>query len=169
MFTSVQPLHFIERSIKFWYTTKYRLIYKMCVCIYSDGWVTSSLTRLTQPRRQKRWIFDDSVFNNTMRTIVHPVLYIIIYVYSIWAQCMYTIDNPLQGIKSHPIWKKYVEKRHTKYIELRDSQLLPGNKWSDYLLMNFTQLKVTITIMNMLSQYSVCKVTHMGDQYNRTN
>ena len=95
--------------------------------------------------------YRDALFQNTMRTVA---IQVIICTYSIWLKSVYTSENPLEAIKSQLIWDMFVGNKNREYLQLKYPQPLPENKWPNYLLMNFTRLKVnnTQTIMIMLKQ-----------------
>ena len=86
-----------------------------------------------------------------MRTVA---IQVIICTYSIWLKSVYTSENPLEAIKSHLVWNMFVGNKNREYLQLTYPQPLPENKWPNYLLMNFTRLKVncTQTIMIMSKQ-----------------
>ena len=79
---------------------------------------------------------------------------VIICTYSIWLKSVYISETPPEAIKPHLIWDMFVGNENREYLQLKYPQPLSENKWPNYLLMNFTRLKVscTQTIMIMSKQ-----------------
>ena len=91
--------------------------------------------------------FKDVLFQKTMMT---AAIQVIIYSYSIWLNSGYIFGNPLEAIKPHLIWSMFVQNKNRSHLQLIYPQPLPENKWPNYLLINFTQLKVSFTQANMI-------------------
>ena len=115
-------------------------------------------------------ILEDHVFQNTMwSTVFHSI----IYMYFVGFHSVCALDDPLEAIKPHPIWNMYVENSRRENLYVLNPPPLPANKWSNYLLMNFTQLKVmytvmgNITVMILLSQWCMLNfISQDGCLYN---
>ena len=71
----------------------------------------------------------------------------IFYIHSILLHSIYTLDDPLEAIKPHPIWTMYVQNSRRECLYLYKPPPLPANKWSNHLLINFTRLKVRYIVL----------------------
>ena len=70
------------------------------------------------------------------------VFYVSIYSYFVmWLHLIYTFGVPLKDKESHRVWNGYVENRDREFIYLSEEEPLPGNKSSNDLFINFTQLQ----------------------------